>query len=312
MSNIFKKKNISSATVSNENSNSSSNSFSSTSNTSSSSGKSWNTSNVSKKTTNALKAAEKPFSSQYTDYLNSAINKINSRADFSYDLNEDALYQQYAEQYKNLGNQAMTDTMANAASLTGGYGSSYATTAGQQAYNNYLQQLNDIVPDLYSQARSNYDTETENLYNEANLYAGLESEDYSKWSDNRSYYSDKYNNEWNQNAVSHSSQIDKSTQTERSSSSSSSSGSSTSTSYSPKTSDLALPSAQEVTNASQNYNAAMALLATYGIDADIKKKNEYTGTAKYKNYLADALYEAINTAYTKKSRKKSSNTKGSE
>lgn len=315
MSNIFKKKNISSATVSNENSNSSSNSFSSTSNTSSSSGKSWNTSNVSKKTTKALKAAEKPFSSQYTDYLNSAINKINNRADFSYDLNEDALYQQYAEQYKNLGNQAMTDTMANAASLTGGYGSSYATTAGQQAYNNYLQQLNDIVPDLYSQARSNYDTETENLYNEANLYAGLESEDYSKWSDNRSYYSDKYNNEWNQNAVSHSSQIDKSTQTERSSSSSSSSGSSTSTSYSPKTSDLVLPNQTEITNASQNYIAAMALLSTYGIDADIKTKQEYktTGNSKtYKQYLADTLNAAINTAYTKKSRKKSSNTKGSE
>lgn len=315
MGTFIKNKNISGVTVSNDRSNSSSNSFSSVRNTSTSNGKSWNTSSVSKGTTKALKNAEQPFSSQYTGYLNSVLDKINNRQDFAYDLNGDALYQQYAEQYKALGNQAMQETMANAASLTGGYGNSYATTAGQQAFNSYLQQLNDIVPDLYAQARSNYDSETNNLYNQADLYAGLENEDYTKWSNDRNYYSEKYNNEWNRNAVSHSSQTDKSTQMERSSSSSSSSGNSTATSYAPKTSSLVLPSYDEIKDASSNYKTAQALLSTYGLSADVMTKGEYkaTGSEKtYKQYLSDVLNTAIDAAYTKKSRKKSTNTKGSK
>ena len=198
---IFKKKNVTGATVSNgttsqsDFSNTSQSSFSK--NTQNSNGRSWTTSKVSKKTKNQLKNAEKKFSSPYANQLNSAVSDITNRKAFSYDLNEDSLYKQYAENYKNLGNQAMQDTMANASTLSGGYGNSYATTAGQQAYNSYLQQLNDIVPTLYQQARSNYDTETSNQYNKASLLQGLDSEAYQRYSNNRSYYADKYNNEWN-------------------------------------------------------------------------------------------------------------------
>ena len=203
-------------------SNQSQSSFSQSQSTQTQNGKSWTESSISKETQKALKKAEKPFSSIYTNLLKGTVNSINNRKPFEYDLNEDALYKQYAEQYKNLGNQAMQDTMANAATLTGGYGSSYATTAGQQAFNSYMEQLNDIVPNLYAQARSNYDSDTSRLYDQANLYAGLESNDYSKWSDNRNYYQNKHSNEWNQNAVSHSTQTNTTTQTDRSSSNSSS------------------------------------------------------------------------------------------
>ena len=219
------KKILSSQTLGSSSTNTSS--YSSVTNKATSNAKSWNTSKVSNKIKNALKNAEKSYSSPYEDYLNKVAGDIQNRKDFNYDVNKDALYQQYAKQYKALGNQAMQETMANASALTGGYGSSYATTAGQQAFNNYMQQLNDIVPDLYAQARTNYDTETSNLYNEANLYAGLDSEAYNRWNENRNYYLTKYDNEWNRNAVSHSSQVDKSSQIEKSGSSSNSSSSST-------------------------------------------------------------------------------------
>lgn len=312
MASILKKKNISGVTTNSESS--STNSFSQVTNTSNSNAKSWNTSHVSKKTKKARNNAEKPFSSEYTNYLNSTLASINNRKKFEYDLNADSLYKQYAEQYKALGNQAMQDTTANAATLTGGYGNSYAVTAGQQAYNSYLQQLNDIVPDLYAQARTNYNNDTNELYNKASLYQGLESDAYSRWSENRDYYENKYNNEWNRNAVSHSTQTDKSTQTERSSSSSS--GSSTSTSYAPKTkASLVLPSYDEIKDASGSYRTANALLSTYGISADVMTKDEYKksgGTKTYKQYLSDLLNTAVDNAYTKKSRKKSTNTKGSK
>lgn len=305
---------MSGATTSNQ----SQSSFSQSQSTQTQNGKSWTESSISKETQKALKKAEKPFSSRYTNLLKGTVNSINNRKPFEYDLNEDALYKQYAEQYKNLGNQAMQDTMANAATLTGGYGSSYATTAGQQAFNSYMEQLNDIVPNLYAQARSNYDSDTSRLYDQANLYAGLESNEYSKWSDNRNYYQNKHSNEWNQNAVSHSTQTNTTTQTDRSSSNSSSTQNTyvnpKYTSGSTSGNSLVLPTYDERVDAAHSYNRAKSLMDTYGLSGYLstykewKKDNEGSYT-DYQNYLSKSLEGIINTAYTQKQRKTSKNKK---
>lgn len=305
---------MSGATTSNQ----SQSSFSQSQSKQTQNGKSWTESSISKETQKALKKAEKPFSSRYTNLLKGTVNSINNRKPFEYDLNEDALYKQYAEQYKNLGNQAMQDTMANAATLTGGYGSSYATTAGQQAFNSYMEQLNDIVPNLYAQARSNYDSDTSRLYDQANLYAGLESNDYSKWSDNRNYYQNKHSNEWNQNAVSHSTQTNTTTQTDRSSSNSSSTQNTyvnpKYTSGSTSGNSLVLPTYDERVDAAHSYNRAKSLMDTYGLSGYLstykewKKDNEGSYT-DYQNYLSKSLEGIINTAYTQKQRKTSKNKK---
>ena len=305
---------MSGATTSNQ----SQSSFSQSQSKQTQNGKSWTESSISKETQKALKKAEKPFSSRYTNLLKGTVNSINNRKPFEYDLNEDALYKQYAEQYKNLGNQAMQDTMANAATLTGGYGSSYATTAGQQAFNSYMEQLNDIVPNLYAQARSNYDSDTSRLYDQANLYAGLESNEYSKWSDNRNYYQNKHSNEWNQNAVSHSTQTNTTTQTDRSSSNSSSTQNTyvnpKYTSGSTSGNSLVLPTYDERVDAAHSYNRAKSLMDTYGLSGYLstykewKKDNEGSYT-DYQNYLSKSLEGIINTAYTQKQRKTSKNKK---
>ena len=52
----------------------------------------------------------------------------------------------------------MEDTLGKAAALTGGYASSYAQSAGQQAYNGYLQELAALVPEL-RQAALDYQKE---------------------------------------------------------------------------------------------------------------------------------------------------------
>lgn len=144
------------------------------------------------------------YTSKYDDLINSNLNSILNREKFSYDPNSDALYQQYKDSYTRNGQTAMKDTMGNAALLTGGYGNSYAVTAGQQAYNNYMQQLADKIPELEQRAYERYRDDTSDLYNQSDLLSTLENRDYGRYRDDvsdylndRDYYYNAYNNERN-------------------------------------------------------------------------------------------------------------------
>ena len=106
-----------------------------------------------------------------------ALEAYLNREDFRYDLNADALYRQYKDRYMELGKAAMADTMGQAAALTGGYGSSYAQNVGQQAYNRYLQQLGDVVPELYQLAYDRYRDKGDRLYKTYQSWAQLEQEE---------------------------------------------------------------------------------------------------------------------------------------
>ena len=129
--------------------------------------------------------AAKPgaYQSTWQGQINGIIDRIMNREDFSYDVNSDALYQQYKDQYSALGKLAMQDTMGQAAGLTGGYGSSYASTAGNQAYQSYLSQLNDVVPELYGMAREQYNQEGQEMYNQYGLLVDQENQDYGRYVD---------------------------------------------------------------------------------------------------------------------------------
>lgn len=128
------------------------------------------------------------YESQYQARLDEILDQILNREKFSYDLNGDALYQQYKDQYMLQGQQAMMDTMGQASAMTGGFGSSYGQTAGQQTYQGYLQQLNDRVPELYQLALDQYNQEGQDLYNQYGMYADREAQDYSRYRDSMSDY----------------------------------------------------------------------------------------------------------------------------
>lgn len=134
--------------------------------------------------------AQKPgaYQSQWQQQMDDILNKIQNREKFSYDLNGDALYQQYKDQYVTQGKLAMMDTMGQAAALTGGYGNSYAQGVGQQAYQGYLQQLNNKVPELYQLALDQYNQEGNNLYNQYALLGDRENTDYGRYRDEVSDY----------------------------------------------------------------------------------------------------------------------------
>ena len=131
------------------------------------------------------------YQSQWDGELTELYNRIANRKPFSYDIGTDPVYQQYREQYQRQGRLAMQDTMGQAAALTGGYGSTYGEQVGQQAYNAYLQNLNDVVPDLYNAAYNRYRDEGADLYNQYGLLSDRENQAYSRYRDTvNDYYSD--------------------------------------------------------------------------------------------------------------------------
>lgn len=131
------------------------------------------------------KLAQKPgsYSSAWAGRADAALDAMESRKPFSYDLGADALYRQYRDQYIRQGKRAMEDTMGAAAGLTGGYGNSYAETAGQQSYQNYLTQLSDVVPELYRLALDRYTREGDDMQQQFENLTARENQDYSRYQD---------------------------------------------------------------------------------------------------------------------------------
>ena len=123
------------------------------------------------------------YQSQYQNQLNDLYNQVMNRGEFTFDLNGNALYNMYKDKYMTQGKQAMMDTMGQAAAMTGGYGNSYATTAGNQAYQSYLQQLNDIVPQLYQMEQDRYNQAGEQLLKQYQMTADLENTAYGQYRD---------------------------------------------------------------------------------------------------------------------------------
>ncbi len=121
------------------------------------------------------------YSSKWKDTIDSLIDDIANRESFSYDPMSDPAYRRYRDEYSSLGRLAMMDTLAEAASLTGGYGNSYGQTAADQAYKQYLSKLSGVMPTLRSAALDRYNSEGDRLSEMLSLYRDLESGDYERY-----------------------------------------------------------------------------------------------------------------------------------
>lgn len=130
------------------------------------------------------------WKSKYTKQLGGITNSILNREKFAYDMNSDALYNQYKDQYVSQGNVDMRNAVGDQATMTGGYGSSAAVAAGSKAYQANLSALNDKIPQLYSSAVNKYNNETSDMYNQFGLLNTLDQQEYQKYRDT---ISDSYN-----------------------------------------------------------------------------------------------------------------------
>lgn len=148
--------------------------------------------------------AQRPgaYQSQYGGDITKTMQQIQNRKPFRYDLGSDGLYQNYKDQYTRAGQMAMADTSAKAASMTGGYGNSFAQTAGQQQYNAYMQGLNDKIPELYQIAMDKWQNEGNELMQRYGMLADADerdwqryNQDYANWQNERNYAAGRYDTE---------------------------------------------------------------------------------------------------------------------
>lgn len=148
----------------------------------------------------ALAAMPGAYESTWQGQIDGLLNGILNREKFNYNMDADPMYQQVRNNYVTQGRNAMRDTMGQAAALTGGYGSSYAQTAGQQAYQGYLQQLAAQTPQLYNLALSAYNAEGERAQNQLsalqqaeNAAYGRYQDQYDRAADERAFWYNVYN-----------------------------------------------------------------------------------------------------------------------
>lgn len=77
----------------------------------------------------------------------------------------------------------MQDAMGMAASLTGGMGNSYAQSVGQQAYGAYMQDLAQVIPELYEAAYGRFIDEGDQLEDQIQLLSSLDDAQWDRYND---------------------------------------------------------------------------------------------------------------------------------
>lgn len=91
-----------------------------------------------------------------TPTLNIPKYKPFSYKDFNYNVENDDIYKQYAEQFARQGQSAGERSLAGAAALTGGMPSSFAAAANAQAQQAYAKKTADMIPVLEQNAYNRY------------------------------------------------------------------------------------------------------------------------------------------------------------
>lgn len=132
------------------------------------------------------------YESPYEDQLEELYDRIMNREDFSWDPSTDALYRSYREQYQNQGRLAMEDTMGRAAGLTGGYGSSYSQSVGQQTYNRYLTEFGSMAQELYRMALDQYNRRGQDMLDRYGMLQDMEKDSYDRYRDSYDWWLEEY------------------------------------------------------------------------------------------------------------------------
>ena len=151
----------------------------------------------------AYTKSKKPtkYKSKYSEQMKSARKEMKTArkemaaarqnlANFKYDPMQDANYQAMAQIYGQRGNIAAQDTLGDAASLNGGFGTSYAVSAAQQARNQYNEELAALVPEFeqnaYNRMATNYGLLQDSyglLQDNYKMYKDLDTEAYERYRD---------------------------------------------------------------------------------------------------------------------------------
>lgn len=110
---------------------------------------------------------------------------------FDYSPENDPDYEAYKREYSKNGRFAMEDTVARMAARTGGVASSYAVSAGANAYNDYMARLSEKIPYLREIAYERYKDEEEKYLKLAELAKDEMKSDEESYEKSRKSYLEK-------------------------------------------------------------------------------------------------------------------------
>ena len=145
--------------------------------------------------------AKKPedYTSKYKDRINGVMGQLDGMKEFSYDPTRDAAYEQYKNSYTRQAKLANENAQANASAISGGYGSSYGTQAGQNAYTATMNNLDNVLNSLQDQSRSEYTAKRTGLESQLSGLQNAEQQDYqnyqkdmANWMDGLQYRQNEY------------------------------------------------------------------------------------------------------------------------
>lgn len=98
---------------------------------------------------------------KYKDMYDEQLEKLTDRDKFSYNPENDEVFQAYKQQYNREGKRAAEDTMGIYSALTGGMANSGAVTAAAQSGQYWSDKLMDVIPQLAEGAYDRYLQEIE-------------------------------------------------------------------------------------------------------------------------------------------------------
>lgn len=206
----------------------------------------------------------------YTDQISNLMSQITNREKFSYDVDNDTLFQQALASAMNSGRTAMQDTIGQASALTGGYGSTYATSAANQAYNAYIEDAYNNLPQYYQMALEAYNAEGDEMYRQLDMYNTADATEYGRmlnaYDATSSYRNQAYNEAYQQ--------------------------------YRDSKSDAYASANLQLSEHSQLTSDAYNLYNAYANEADKMYEKEYT---KWSDEVSQAMQyaQALNTEYWK-------------
>lgn len=141
----------------------------------------------------SLENGDQEIYQKYADPIQNAIDQVSKYSEFKYDVESDPIWNSIKSQYQRNATMGMREAMGDAANLTGGYGSSYSQQAGQQAYQNQIAGMTDIIPELQNSALNVFQANQNGALNQLGAIDGLMENELNNWRSNRAYFYQKVN-----------------------------------------------------------------------------------------------------------------------
>lgn len=188
------------------------------------------------------------YKNTYSGKIDTAINNWLHSRGFDYNTNNDKDYHAYTNQYKKNSEAGSHLSENTAITLANGYTPTYTNIVSDEVYNRNMEDLSNTIPTYKAMAQFDYNAEQNHLGNIANIYAQLDSNDYSRYRDTVVDYKNQLNSLYNRYVANKQSdaEID---------------------SYNSRIYDTKLSAAENNLEESRNYNLARYLYDTQSADS---------------------------------------------